>query len=306
MDISAAIEEYLAAKHNSITHDTYNWYSHYLNAFNKWCVEQNLLDLTQLSLQHVQKFVAASPSKNRHSLHSRAQIVKGFLSWCSQDDFMGVAEKMVRRIEMPKLEQADVKILTNENVTALLRSCDKTRYPFRNKAIVLMLLETGIRASELAVDGSRPEENTGLLMENLILGRGDSYIRVAGKGWKVRTIGLGQEVSMAVRRYLNRERGHSDCPYVFLARGEKWLSVRQLQDLIADLGDRANIRKCHCHLFRHTFAIRQLEAGTSSLVLMQLLGHSTLDSTRIYTRSLTHIQARKASTSVVDKMLRRR
>ena len=179
------------------------------------------------------------------------------------------------------------------------------RTPHRNRAIVHMLLETGVRAAELCYDATRPEEETGLRMSNLILGRTDSFIWVMGKGRKPRTIGLGQETSLATRRYLNRERGQSQSPYVFLSRGDEPLSVRMLQQCLHALGDLAGVPDVHPHRFRHTFAVNQLLSGVSDLVLMQLLGHTTLESTRIYTRAMTQLQARNAAGSIIDCMQHR-
>jgi integrase/recombinase XerD len=306
MNISAAIEEYLGAKQNSITHSTYAWYDRFLALFDAWCKDGGLDSLSQITPQHVQRFVAASPTRNTHTLHARAQIVKGFLSWCAQDDEMGVKERVVRRVEMPKVEQSEIEIFSDSEILRLFRACNKTQHPHRNSAILHVLLDTGIRAAELCYDGDRPEEETGLRMENVILGRAsDSFVRVMGKGRKVRTVGMGQETAMAVRRYLHRERGHADSPFVFLNRSSEPLSVRMLQQLLRHLGELAGVPNCHAHRFRHTYAIAQLMAGTSALVLMQLMGHTTLEATKIYTRALSEIQARKAASSVVDRMKRK-
>jgi len=78
-----------------------------------------------------------------------------------------------------------------------------------------------------------------------------------------------------------------------------------LEQLILDLGDLAGVPDCHPHRFRHTFAVSQLLNGTSDLVLMQVLGHTSLEATKIYTRAMTQIQARQAAPSVVDRMQHR-
>ncbi len=306
MDIHAAIGEYLGNKQNSVTHGTYVWYSFFLRLFDGWVTEQGITDLAQVTPVHVQQFVSASPTQNTYTRHARAQIVKGFLAWCAQDEEMGVREKTVKRIELPKVEQSDLELFTDEEILKLFRACDKTKHPHRNRAILHVLLDTGIRASELAYDGDRPEEETGLKMEHVILGRGDeSFIRVMGKGRKPRTIGIGNETRLALQRYLNRERGRSACPYVFLAQGnEKPLSVKRLGEMLSVLGDHAGVANVYPHRFRHTFAVNQLLAGTSALVLMQLMGHTSLEATKIYTRAMSELQARKAAPSVVDQMKR--
>ncbi len=303
MELHGAIEEYLLAKQNTLTQKTFHWYSYFLSKFEEWCLEKQppINVLSHVTPGIVQQF-AADTTSNTHTRHARAQIVKGFLSWCSGDVETGVKKSVVDRIEMPRLVQSDVELFSAEDINRLLRTCDKLYYPHRNKALIHVLLDTGIRASELCFDSERPAELTGLRMDNLFLSRGeDAYIRVMGKGMKSRTVGFGHETSLAVRRYLNRERvGSSE--FVFLAQGGAPLSVRMLQHFLDDLGERAGVPDCHAHRFRHTFAVSQLMAGTSDLVLMRLLGHTSLEATKIYTRAMTQTQARRAAPSIMDQM----
>jgi site-specific recombinase XerD len=306
MLITDAIEEYLAAKKNAVTHDTYAWYAILLDQFQVWSNSHSLVHLNEIKPTHISQYVADTPSKNTHTRHGRAQVVKSFLQWCAEDDEMGVKDRTVKRIEMPKIEQSEIILFTDSEMRALFKACNQMRNPHRNNAIVHTLLDTGVRASELCYDATRPEEETGLLSTNLFLGRDDSYIRVMGKGRKPRSIGLGTNSSSALRRYLNRERGHSPSPYVFLSRGDEPLSVRMLQQFLHQLGTLAHVDDCHPHRFRHTFAVSQLMHGTSDLVLMQLMGHTTLESTKIYTRAMTSLQARQASSSPVDHLNARR
>jgi site-specific recombinase XerD len=126
MEIRAAIEEYLASRQNSITKSTYDWYAMFLGFFAAWCQENNLSDLSQITAPLVQQFVSAASTTSTNTRHHRAQIVKGFLNWCSKDDEMGVREKMVRRIEMPKVEQPKIEVLTNKDFDRLIRACDRT------------------------------------------------------------------------------------------------------------------------------------------------------------------------------------
>jgi site-specific recombinase XerD len=302
MNISDAIDEYLGSKRNSLTHKSYTWYTQRLLLFESWTRAHHITDLTQVTAPHVQQFVQSIQSTNTHTRHGYVQVVKGFLNWCSQDEDMGVRERTVRRIELPKVETSDVEVFTDGEVLKLFRACERMPYPHRSKALVHLLLDTGLRASEICYDGSRPEEQTGLRMEHLVLGGDDSYCWVMGKGRKSRTVGVGNETRMALKRYLHRERGRCDCEYVFLSRRDEPLSVRMLEQFIRDLGETSNVDNCYPHRFRHTFAVNQLMNGTSDLVLMSLMGHTSLEATKIYTRAMTQLQARKAAPSVVDKI----
>lgn len=303
MELHGAIEEYLLAKQNSLTTKTFHWYSYFLDRFERWCQERSrpINKLEQITPALVQQF-AADTTPNTHTRHGRAQIVKGFLSWCARDGELGVKRSLVERIEMPKLVQSDVELFSPEDIRRLLACCEKLSYPHRSKALIHVLLDTGVRASELCFDSERPAELTGLRMVDLYISRGeDAYLRVMGKGQKSRTVGFGHETSLALYRYINRERvGSSE--FVFLAQGGAPLSVRMLQHFLDDLGERAGVSDCHAHRFRHTFAVSQLIAGTSDLVLMRLLGHTSLEATKIYVRAMTQVQARQAAPSIMDRM----
>ncbi len=312
MLIRDAIEEYLGAKQNSLADSTYDWYSHFLSQFTHWCEasQPRIMRLDEITPGVVQAFVSASLSTNSHTRHARAQIIKGFLSWCSLDDELGVRRKTVERIELPRIVQSDVNLFTPSDIRRLLAACSSTVYPHRNRAIVHVLLDTGIRAAELAYDSDRPSDQTGLRMDNVVLGRSDSYIWVMGKGSKPRTIGLGNETTNAIRRYFNRERNKlsrgGSSEFAFLSRSGDPLSVRMLQQLLAELGEAAGVPDCHPHRARHTYAVSQLLAGTSDLVLMRLLGHTSLEATKLYSRAMTGQQARLSAVSVMDRMKEKR
>ncbi|HEY7415150.1 MAG TPA: tyrosine-type recombinase/integrase [Ktedonobacteraceae bacterium] len=111
---------------------------------------------------------------------------------------------------MPHIQESEVELLTPSDIGKLFRATERTRLPFRNVALLHILLDTGLRASECCYDADRPQEETGLRMEGVFLGRGreQSYIQVWGKGQKSRTIGLGMATSLALKRYLNRERNN--------------------------------------------------------------------------------------------------
>ena len=308
MRIADAIDEYLLAKSSSITTDTYRWYSRFLALFQQWADSHRLTELSEVRSSHVAQFVAdCNPSASSHTRHARAQVVKGFLAWCQKDEELGVRRIVVERIEMPKIVQSDVELLDVPDFNRLVQSCAKTLAPHRNRAILHLLMDTGIRAGELCYDSERPNDETGLLLENVFLGKeGESYIRVMGKGRVPRTVRLGNTTSLMVKRYINRERQGIISDFLLLERDGAPLSVRMLQQLLARLGELSDVVDVHPHRFRHTFAVNQLLAGTSDLVLMKLMGHTRLESTNMYSRAMSQLQARNSAISIVDNMRTRK
>src|SRR5260221_515454 len=94
MLIRDAIEEYLGAKQNAITHSTWVWYDTFLTYFYEGASQHRLTRLEELSASHVKQFVSDCPTTNTHTRHARAQIVKAFLNWCARDEDMGWGRRL--------------------------------------------------------------------------------------------------------------------------------------------------------------------------------------------------------------------
>jgi len=167
----------------------------------------------------------------------------------------------------------------------------------------LLLLDTGVRVAELCYDNTRPEEKTGLRLEDIKMGTGraGSYITVMGKGRKSRTMKIGKETRLALKEYLKYARPQTDHSYVFVGRSRAPLTVHGVETVLTNLGIWGGVKNVHPHRFRHTYAVNQLLAKTNALVLMTLMGHTTLEATKVYTRALTQLHARQASASIVDE-----
>jgi integrase/recombinase XerD len=149
----------------------------------------------------------------------------------------------------------------------------------RDQAIILTLLDTGLRASELSA----------LKVNDVDLKSGKVQVkhgRLGGaKGGKGRIVYLGKAARRAVWRYLaEREDGEEPEAPLFLARYDRPMNKDALRLLMARLGEKAGVKNCHPHRFRHTFAITYLRSGGDVFTLQALLGHSTLDMVQHYAR----------------------
>jgi site-specific recombinase XerD len=182
----------------------------------------------------------------------------------------GVLEASPMETLRPPVARADqVQPFTEDQIRALLAAARRSRHPLRDHAIVLMLLDTGCRASELCA----------LKLNDLDLqGR---RCTVLGKGNKRRSLYFGRETTKALWAYLRAEpRDPEEC--LFAAdRGQRAaepLTRSGLLQLIRRLGKAAGIEACRCspHTFRHTFACSFLRAGGNIFSLKELLGHTSL------------------------------
>lgn len=288
--IQSAIDDYLYAKKDEVTAKTHRWYQQKLVVFAAWCESRNL-QLEQVKATEIRQFLHSlteqKPVPSGYTRKGYAQVVKQFIRWCAleegYEDF--VTAKSADRVEMPKFEKTIREPFSLVEVQALLAACDHeatATLRVRNKAIVYLLLDTGMRASELVFDSSRTEETTGLRLPHVFLNSEESFVRVMGKGRKERDLYIGQKTRTSLRKYITRYRGKSDTDYVFLGRAGEPLTVRGLEEMVKRLGEKANVADCFPHRFRHTFSHEFRRAGNDIHELSVILGHTSVKVTENY------------------------
>jgi site-specific recombinase XerD len=141
----------------------------------------------------------------------------------------------------------------------------------RNRAIILLLLDTGLRASELV----------GLLGCDVDMRNRRIHV-VNGKGDKDRLLPFSANTAQAIQRYLMTRADDSMNDPLFVTLDGFALDRISLRRTLHRLGQRAGVADVHPHRFRHTFAIQFLRNGGNMYVLQMLLGHSTLEMCRKY------------------------
>jgi len=173
---------------------------------------------------------------------------------------------------------------TPDEVRTLLQAQDRERYTgMCNYALLLFLLDTGIRASECVA----------LQLDDIDWERRRALVR-HGKGEKQRWVGLGPTTRDALSDYVERFRGRETGALFMTAAGEAMVAGRTLAVLLRRLGDRAGVPSVHPHRFRHTFATWAIESGAREIDVQMLLGHSDLTMTHRYARTYTSEQAVRA------------
>ncbi|HWR00389.1 MAG TPA: site-specific tyrosine recombinase XerD [Chlorobaculum sp.] len=183
-------------------------------------------------------------------------------------------------IHQPKQARYLPSVLSIEEMTLLLEAPLRRHPPgkflLRDKAMLEFLYATGVRVSELI----------GVSRQNLHLD--DGFVRVVGKGSKERLVPIGQAASSWVKRYLDELRpslaGAASLDFVFLnSRGGK-LSRMAAWNVVREHAVIAGIEKpISPHTFRHSFATHLLEGGADLRAVQEMLGHSSIIATQIYT-----------------------
>jgi integrase/recombinase XerD len=203
-------------------------------------------------------------------------------------------ENPMKSVPVPRFQKVDVEPFTQEEIERMLKVCTYSREADtfmrrkfamrrptanRDQAIILTLLDSGIRASEFS----------SLRVGDFDAKRGKLEIRhgVEGgaKGGKGRVVYLGKTARHAVWRYLaEREDGEDANAPLFVVGRNRSFNPDALRHLIKNIAERADVKKAYPHKFRHTFAITYLRSGGDVFTLQSLLGHGSLDMVRHYAR----------------------
>jgi len=216
-----------------------------------------------------------------------AQSMHAFCHWLYDERY--IEENPAARVKLPKLEKPLIRIIEFEEFEALLDACAPPqetgliadRNTARNRAILWLLWDTGIRLGELC----------DLRLENF--DRRQGTIIVFGKGRKERRVALGKNALRALLYYLDHWRqaaneleeiGIADENHLFLAETGQALTMHGVEMLFKRLKKRANLtdRRISPHIFRHTFAVRYLMLGGDIFSLQEILGHEDISTVKNY------------------------
>jgi site-specific recombinase XerD len=211
--VRAAFEDYMLAcsQHSA---KTQRWYNEKLGTFLRYCDTQGLEELQDVRAADVRRFLVYldgnSPSGRKlstYTLHGFVQVIKGLWAFAEREGLL--ESNPIAHLQNVRVDQKVIATFSTAQVAALFAAARKTRHPYRDQAILSMLFDTGIRASELC----------GLTVEHTHLDNRGSYIQVFGKGRKERQCPVGPQAALAVRRYMSRERPMCSLPVVFIATG---------------------------------------------------------------------------------------
>ena len=199
----------------------------------------------------------------------------------------------MKNVPAPHFTKAEVEPFEQDEIRAMLKACEfkreaqtnfRRRFTMRrstaqrDQAIILVLLDTGLRSSELC---SLNLGDFDLKTGKLVVRHGPAG---GAKGGKGRIVYLGKAAGRSLWRYTvtREDKGSEDSP--LFAAGNRRFSRDTLRQLIVHLGECANVKSCHPHRFRHTFALTYLRSGGDVFTLQRLLGHSSLEMVQHYSR----------------------
>lgn len=229
----------------------------------------------QLYLMHKNKeyrFDVKTPKKiSKTTVRSYMVHLRAFFIWLYDEEY--IKTDFSKKIKPPKAPKKTVEILSEEEIETLYRAInDRTEFGLRNKCMISLMLDSGLRVSEvltLEIDSIHFTQNV---------------IKVNGKGDKERIVPLGLYTKRLLYKYLHGYRPMPDYPsnIVFMTQDRKPVTYDSVKMVFQRLKKKTGITRLSPHFLRHTFATRYLINEGDAFSLQMILGHTSLKMTRKY------------------------
>lgn len=266
-------------------------YEHYLSVFQAFCEQEKITRPEEITLERIRLFrlwlnrPQKHPSRpgyierNKKTQNYYLIALRAYLKYLSSREITSLPPE---KITLAKTEDREISFLTPEEIERIIEQPEGSSLQGRrDKALLEMLFSTGLRISEL----------TNLDRDDIMLDTQEFSVR--GKRGKIRVVFLSNEATKALKDYL-RKRADDD-PALFIRTQTNQedtersdvglrLTPRSVQRLVQKYAKQAGISKpVTPHTFRHSFATDLLQNGADLRAVQELLGHSSVTTTQIYT-----------------------
>lgn len=263
-------------------------YRHYLKRFEDFLSEPlKPKDLTLQKVQNYRIYLNRFLDKKGRSINIKTQnyhviALRAFLKYLTKNDIKTLAPE---KIELSKIEKRTVEVLSREEIDRLFKAVDQTKKAaLRDTAILETLYSTGLRVSELS----------SLNRDQVDLKRREFMVR--GKGRKPRIVFLSKRAAESIESYMKTRQDHFKPLFInsikakILDDDKKRLTTVSIESLVRKYSLRAGIiKKVTPHTLRHSYATELLINGADIRSVQEMLGHSSITTTQIY----THITDKK-------------
>ena len=257
--------------HQEASHHTGNTqrlYRYELGRFVDALKAEGVETATAIAARHIRQHMVGMERRElaASTIHVTARCIKAWLNFLVAEEVLTVSP--MRSVKMPKLDEKILPPFDEDEIRRLLAACAGPDQ-LRNRAMILCLLDTGLRASEF------------LALTVATIDRKDGSIRMMGKGRKERWTRVSARTRKELLRYLAKRGGVDAVEPLWIGR-KGTLTIDGLYQVMKRLGKKAGIAPVGLHRFRRTFAIAAHRNGMDLLELKEILGHADLATTRRY------------------------
>jgi integrase/recombinase XerD len=278
---------------------TVKYYEQELNQFAAWLDDAGIVQFEEITADLLRAYLLSLEQKREEGrgrspggVHASYRSLRALFNWYMEEFEPDDWKNPIRKVKAPKVNKNPLPGIPLDNVLAMIEHC-QTINAKRDRALFMVLLDTGVRASELIALNLRDVNPVS----------GEIQVR-KGKGGKARTVFLGSKARKAVRAYL-KERGtvYDDDALFVTDDGEGRLHYGGLCRLVERRSADAGVPTPGLHDFRRCFAVTMLRSGVDLVRLAHLMGHSNLEVLRRYLSLCTDdIRAAHMMGSPVDRL----
>ena len=242
-----------------------------------------MVELEEVKRIHIQSYVTYLDDLGRKETYVNSVIksFRGLFQYCEEEGY--IKESPMRKVKFQKEEIRLITTFNNEEVGRMIEYYSGRRFlDVRNKLIVVLLLDSGIRNNELC----------DIMVEDIH----ENAIKIHGKGKKIRYVPLTASISKALIRYQRARENYLidkvnyQVKYLFPSQKGKKLTIETVKRVIKECGEQCHIReeiRCSPHTCRHYYAQTQLKNGCDLFSVSRLLGHGNINITKRYLNSMS-------------------
>ena len=273
--LCSLINDYLDFSENikGLSENTINSYQRDLNKFSKFLEASGVNDFENLTEEMCSAWIADLFQHNvsARSIQRHISSAKGFFNYLKKSGL--VINSPFELINSPKSPSHLPNVLSPEEVSQLLNFKPKNTQEKRDLAIIELIYSSGLRVSETI------NVNLGDFEDN------KNFLRVLGKGSKTRLVPVGRYAQNAINDWMiEREKLATKDDSLFVNLRGKRITTRSVQERLKNIAIIQGLPPVNPHMLRHSFATHLLESSGDLRSIQELLGHSSLSTTQIYTR----------------------
>lgn len=258
-------------KARGLSMGTIQFYSKQMARFLSFCEGQSITSIEQITANEVRRYLLWMEEKghNPGGRHAGYRVLKTFLYWWERETEPSEWKNPFMNVAAPKVNQEPLAPIPIEDVKAMVLTCENTLLGKRDRAILFILLDTGIRAKGLiSID-----------LDDLSPHLLEAELRITKNG-KSRSLFFSPKSRKAIRSYL-RER-KDPYPALLITRALTRLTIPGLRQILRRRAQKAMTKVWGAHSFRRAFALQALRNGVDIYSLQLLMGHSDLQVLRRY------------------------